>query len=87
MVTVEETVKSNKRIENDITLAKYLSELIVSKPDRVVIYDVLENKVFDSDKPDLFTYYELWAMLEENVYSVSDVTENGKRTIFIFMNF
>jgi len=50
-MTIEEIVKSIKRIENEITLAKFLSELNVSKNDRVVIYDVLENMVFDSDFP------------------------------------
>jgi hypothetical protein len=86
-MTIEEIIKSIKRIENEITLAKFLSELNVSKNDRVVIYDVLENMVFDSDEPNLFAYYEYWVLLEETVCRVSDVTENGKRTIFIFMDF
>lgn len=76
---------SIKRIEEDITLAKFLSELRVSKNDRVVIYDSSSNMVFDSDAPDWFYYYEFWEMLEENVCRVSDVTENGERTVLIFM--
>lgn len=86
-MTVEEVVKSIKRIEGEITLAKFLSELKVCKNDRVVIYDVLDNRVFDSDEPDLFGYWEYWELLEETVCRVSDVTENGKRSIFIFMDF
>ena len=86
-MTIEEIIKSIKRIENEITLAKFLSELNVSKNDRVVIYDVLDNMVFDSDEPDSFRYYEYWKLLEETVCRVSDVTENGKRSIFIFMDF
>ena len=80
-------LNSIKTIEDDITLAKFLSELRVSKNDRVVIYDDLDNMVFDSDAPDLFEYYEFWKMLEETVCRVSDVTENDKRTIFIFICF
>lgn len=86
-MTVEEVVKSIKRIEGEITLAKFLSGLKVCKNDRVVIYDVLDNRVFDSDEPDLFGYWEYWELLEETVCRVSDVTENGKRSIFIFMDF
>lgn len=86
-MTEKDFEKSIKRIENEITLAKFLSELNVSKNDRVAIYDVLENMVFDSDEPDLFAYYEYWVLLEETVCRVSDVTENGKRTILIFMDF
>lgn len=84
-MAVEEFVKSIKRIENDITLSKFLSELKVCKNDRVVIYDDSDNMVFDSDEPDWFMYYEYWEMLEENVCRVS--VENGKRSIFIFMGF
>lgn len=86
-MTIEEFVKSIKRIEKEITLAKFLSELKVCELDRVVIYDDSDNMVFDSDDPDLFAYYEYWELLEENVCRVSDVTENCKRTIFIFMCF
>ena len=86
-MTIEKFVKSIKRIENEITLAKFLGELKVCKNDRVVIYDDLGNMVFDSDEPDLFGYWEYWELLEENVCRVSDVTENGKRSIFIFMGF
>jgi len=78
-------LNSIKRIEEDITLAKFLSELKVNKNDRVVIYDDSGNMVFDSDDLDLFYYYEFWEMLEETVCRVSDVTENGERTILIFM--
>ena len=78
-------LNSIKRIEEDITLAKFLSELRVRGKDRVVIYDDSANMVFDSDAPDLFEYWEYWEMLEENVCRVSDVTENGERTILIFM--
>lgn len=81
----EDFEKSIQRIEKEITLAKFLSELRVCKNDRVVIYDDLENTVFDSDDPDWFMYYEYWEMLEETVCRVSDVTEDGKREIFIFM--
>ena len=86
-MAIEEIVKSIKRIENDITLSKFLSELKVCKNDRVVIYDDSDNMVFDSDEPDWFMYYEYWEMLEETVCRISDVTENGKRSIFIFMDF
>ena len=86
-MTIEEIVKSIKRIENEITLAKFLSELKVCKDDRVVIYDVSDNMAFDSDEPDLFGYWEYWELLEETVCRVSDVTENSKRSIFIFMDF
>lgn len=79
--------KSIKQIEENITLANFLSELNVSKNDRVVIYDDLENMVFDSDAPELFGYWEYWEMLEEGVCRVSDVTENGQRSIFIFMGY
>ena len=78
-------LNSIKRIEEDITLAKFLSELKVRKNDRVVIYDGSSNMVFDSDAPDLFEYWEYWEELEENVCRVSDVTENGERTVLIFM--
>ena len=81
-MTLDDILKSIKRIEEDITLAKFLSELKVRKKDRVVIYDGSSNMVFDSDAPDLFGY---WEELEENVCRVSDVTENGERTILIFM--
>lgn len=84
-MTEKDFEKSIKHIENDITLAKFLSELRVNKNDRVAIYDDSDNTVFDSDEPDLFGYYEFWEMLEETVCRVSDVTENGKRTILIFM--
>lgn len=84
-MTIQEFVRSIKRIEKEITLAKFLSELKVCKNDRVVIYDDSDNMVFDSDKPDLFGHWEYWEMLEETVCRVSDVTENGKRSIFIFM--
>lgn len=83
-MTIEEIEKTIKRIENEITLSKFLSDLKVCKNDRVVIYDVLDNMVFDSNEPDLFGY---WELLEENVCRVLDVTENGKRSIFIFMDF
>lgn len=87
-MAVEEFVKSIKRIENDITLSKFLSELKVCKNDRVVIYDDSDNMVFDSDEPDWFMYYEYWEMLEENVCRVSvENGKNGKRSIFIFMGF
>lgn len=86
-MAVEEFVKSIKRIENDITLSKFLSELKVCKNDRVVIYDDSDNMVFDSDEPDWFMYYEYWKMLEENVCRVSAENGNGKRSIFIFMDF
>ena len=86
-MAIEEIVKSIKLIENDITLSKFLSELKVCKNDRVVIYDDSDNMVFDSDEPDWFMYYEYWEMLEETVCRISDVTENGKRSIFIFMDF
>lgn len=78
----EETIK---RIEENITLANFLSELNVSKNDRVIIYDDLENMVFDSDDPELFGYWEYWEMLEELVCRVSDIIEDGRRSIFIFM--
>lgn len=81
----EDFEKSIQRIEKEITLAKFLSELRVCKNDRVVIYDDLHNIVFDSDNPDWFMYYEYWEMLEETVCSVSDVRKYGKREIFIFM--
>lgn len=42
-MTIEEIIKSIKHIENEITLAKFLSELKVSKNDRVVIYDDSDN--------------------------------------------
>ena len=74
-----------KTLEEDITLAKFLSELKVTINDRVVIYDDSDNMVFDSDEPELFYYYEFWEMLEETVCRVSDMTKNGKRTILIFM--
>lgn len=86
-MTIEEIVKSIKRVEDEITLSKFLSELKVNKSDRVVIYDVLDNMVFDSYDTELFEYYEYWKLLEENVCRVSDVTENGRRSIFIFMDF
>lgn len=84
---LNEWIKSiyGKTLEEDITLAKFLSELKVSKHDRVVIYDDSDNMVFDSDEPELFYYYEFWEMLEETVCRISDVTKNGKRSIFIFM--
>lgn len=84
-MNIDDYLNSIKRIEEDITLAKFLSELKVSKNDRVVIYDDSDNMVFDSDAPDWFYYYEFWEMLEETVCRVSDVTENEKRSIFIFM--
>ena len=91
-MNIEEFEKSIKRIETDITLSKFLSELKVCKNDRVVIYDDSGNMVFDSDvfgfdEPELFGYQEYWELLEETVCRVSDVTENGKRSIFIFMDF
>lgn len=86
-MTIEEIVKSIKRVEDEITLSKFLSELKVNKSDRVVIYDVLDNMVFDSDDTYYFAFYEFWKLLEENVCRVSDVTENGRRSIFIFMDF
>ena len=78
-------LNSIKRIEEDIPLAKFLSELKVRKKDRVVIYDGSSNMVFDSDAPDLFEYWEYWEELEENVCRVSDVTVDGERTVLIFM--
>ena len=78
-------LNSIKRIEEDITLAKFLSELRVSEKDRVVIYDGSANMIFDSDVPDLFEYWEYWEELEENVCRVSDVTADGERTVLIFM--
>lgn len=86
-MTVEEIVKSIKRIKNEITLAKFLSELKLCKNDRVVIYGDSDNMVFDSDDPYFFTFYDFWKLLEENVCRVSDVTENDRRSIFIFMDF
>lgn len=88
----EEFEKSIKRIETGITLSKFLSELKVCKNDRVVIYDDSDNMAFDSDvfgfdDPELFGYNEYWEMLEETICRVSDVTENGKRSIFIFMSY
>lgn len=86
-MTIEEFEKSVKGIETDITLSKFLSELKVCKNDRVVIYDDSDNMVFDSDEPDLFWYWEYWELLEETVCRISDIAENGKRSIFIFMDF
>lgn len=91
-MTIEEFEKSVKGIETDITLLKFLSELKVCKNDRVVIYDDSDNMVFDSDvfgfdDPELFGYQEYWELLEETVCRISDVTENCKRTISIFMDF
>ena len=80
-------LNSIKRIEEDITLAKFLSELRVRKKDRVVIYDSSNNMVFDSGAPDLFEYWEYWEELEENVCRVSDVTADGERTVLIFMSY
>lgn len=80
--------KSIQRVEKEITLAKFLSELNASKNDRVVIYDediVFDSDVFGFDDPELFGYQAYWEMLEETVYSVSDVRKNGRREIFIFM--
>lgn len=84
---LDEWLNSIKTLEENITLAKFLSELKVSKNDRVVIYDDSDNMVFDSDEPDLFYYYEFWEMLEETICRISDVTKNGKRSIFIFMSY
>ena len=83
---LNEWIKSiyGKTLEEDITLAKFLSELKVSKNDRVVIYDDSDNMVFDSDESELFYYYEFWEMLEETVCRVSDMTKNGKE-VFLFL--
>ena len=86
-MTYDEFQKSIKRIEEDITLAKFLSQLRLTPKDRVVIYDDSCNKVFDSDEPDLFMYYEMWEVLEETICLVSDVTEDGKRTVFVWMTY
>lgn len=59
-------LNSIKRIEEDITLAKFLSELKVHKKDRVVIYDGSSNMVFDSDAPDLFGYWKYWGGARRN---------------------
>jgi hypothetical protein len=86
-MTYDKFQKSIKRIEEDITLAKFLSELKLTKKDRVVIYDDSCNLVFDSDDQDLCLYYEMWEVLEETVCQVSDVTENGVRTVCVFMTY
>lgn len=86
-MTCDEFQKSIKRIEEDITLAKFLSQLRLTPKDRVVVYDDSENMVFDSDAPDWFMYYEMWEVLEETVCRVSDVTEDGKRTVYVFMTY
>ena len=86
-MTYDEFQKSIKRIEEDITLAKFLSELKLTTKDRVVIYDDSHNMVFDSEAPDLFRYYEMWEVLEETICRVSDVTENGIRTVFVWMTY
>jgi len=86
-MTYDKFQKSIKRIEEDITLAKFLSELKLTKKDRVVIYDDSCNLVFDSDDQDLCLYYEMWEVLEETVCQVSDVTENGVRTVYVFMTY
>ena len=86
-MTCDEFQKSIKRIEEDITLAKFLSQLRLTPKDRVVIYDDSCNKVFDSDDLDLFMYYEMWEVLEETICLVSDVTENGKREVFVWMTY
>lgn len=81
----DEYVNPVKPVEEDITLAKLLSELKVLKYHRVVIYDGLENMVFDSDDLELFNYYEYWKLLEEKVRRFADITRDGRRSIFIFM--
>lgn len=86
-MTYDKFQKSIKRIEEDITLAKFLSEIKLTKKDRVVIYDDSCNLVFDSDDQDLCLYYEMWEVLEETVCQVSDVTENGVRTVYVFMTY
>lgn len=86
-MNVEHFEDTIKRIEENITLANFLSELNVTKKDRVVIYDDLENMVFDSDAPEWFGYWEYWEMLEELVCRVSDIIEDGQRSIFIFMGY
>lgn len=81
----DEFKKSLKRIDEPVTLSKFLSQLSLSltEKDRVVVYDDSCNMVFDSDAPDWFMYYEMWEVLEETVCQVSDVTENGSRTVVI----
>lgn len=88
-MTPDEFVKSIKRIDEPITLSKFLSQLCLSltKNDRVVVYDDSSNMVFDSEAPDWFMYYEMWEVLEETVCQVSDVTENGVRTVYVFMTY
>lgn len=85
----DEFVKSIRRIDEPVTLSKFLSQLCLklTKKDRVVVYDDSENMVFDSDAPDWFMYYEMWEVLEETVCRVSDVTENGERTVYVFMTY
>ncbi len=82
-MTYDEFQKSIKRIEEDITLAKFLSCLKLTTKDRVVIYDDSCNLVFDSDDQDLCLYFEMWEVLEETICRVSDVTEDGVRTVWV----
>ena len=84
----DEYVNQVEPIKEDITLAQLLSKLEVIPNNRVVIYDESSNMIFDSDNSDplAFNYYDYWKLLEEKVCRFSDITKNGKRSVYIFMS-
>lgn len=83
----DEYVNQVEPIKEDITLAQLLSKLEVNQNNRVVIYDKFNDMVYDSDNSNAFSFYEFWKSLEEKVCRYSDITRNGKRSVYIFMSY